>query len=295
MEKKHHSRNIHLNGYDLAKLAKFSPTLTPYLIKNEFGNTTIDFSDSKAVKALNQALLVVDYQLLVWDIPETNLCPVVPGRADLIHTLADLLAEQNNGDVPTGKNTQLLDIGTGASLIYPILANKIYGWKAVATDIDANSIKQAKNLAQFNKLPVKLRQQKSTDNIFHGVINANDFFDITCCNPPFHSSLDNAEKANQRKWKNLSHENKGFNFSGQKAELWCEGGEIAFLTTMINESADYQDQVGWFTSLVSKKENLPKLKSQLTRFANSEVKVMPLAHGQKVMHVLCWRFNNSPT
>ena len=160
------------------------------------------------------------------------------------------------------------------------------------------SLNSAKQIVRENeqlKGKIDLRPQANPKHIFKGVIKERELFDLTICNPPFHSSLDHAEKANQRKWKNLSHENKGFNFSGQKAELWCEDGEIAFLTTMISESVDYQEQVGWFASLVSKKENLPKLKSQLTRFANSEVKVMPLTHGQKVMHVLCWRFNNSPT
>lgn len=290
--KKHHPRNIHLNGYDLERLAKNSPLLKAQLIKNEYDKTSLDFSDAIAVKALNQALLVEDYKVAVWDIPDVNLCPAVPGRADLIHTLADLLAIKHNGDIPTGKKIHLLDIGTGASLIYPILAHKIYGWKATASDIDNNSLKQAKNLATFNQLPVKLKLQKESQRIFQGIINENDYFDITCCNPPFHGSLEDAKKANQRKWRNLDkNDTKGFNFSGQKAELWCEGGELAFLRNMIKESELFKSQVGIFTSLISKKENLPQLTKALEKLDDCSYQVLPLAHGQKLMHLLCWQFN----
>jgi 23S rRNA (adenine1618-N6)-methyltransferase len=290
--KKHHPRNLHINGYDLERLSLNNPQLKQLVVNNVKGGLTLDFSDAKAVKALNQALLIEDYKLAVWDIPDTNLCPAVPGRADLIHALADLLASHNNGQVPVGKNTHLLDIGTGASLIYPILAHQIYGWKATATDIDNHSVKQAKNLANFNKLPVKLKLQRNSKHIFKGVINPDDYYHITCCNPPFHSSLDKAHQANQRKWRNLDKDkNAGLNFSGQKAELWCEGGELRFLLTMISESEQYKSNVGIFTSLVSKKQNLTPLTKQLKKLDNCHFHTVPLAHGQKVMNLLCWQFD----
>lgn len=289
--KQHHPRNIHINGYDLERLSRNSPLLKACLVTNQAGQLSVDFSEAKAVKALNQALLIQDYKLAVWDLPESNLCPAVPGRADLIHVLADLLTPDNS-TIPMGKKTHLLDIGTGASLIYPILAHQIYGWKATATDIDANSLKQAKNLADFNKLPIKLKLQKNVKNVFKGIIKANEYYDITCCNPPFHSSLEEAQKANQRKWQNLEKDkHQGFNFSGQKAELWCEGGELQFLRNMITESTQFKSQVGIFTSLVSKKQNLAPLIKQLEKLDNCRYQIIPLAHGQKVMNLLCWQFD----
>jgi 23S rRNA (adenine1618-N6)-methyltransferase len=269
--------------------------LAPYIFSNQYNQLTIDFSQQQAVKALNQALLMVDYKLAYWDIPESNLCPAVPGRADYIHLLADLLSEQNRDEdkdqIPTGKQITLLDIGTGASLIYPILANKIYGWKAVGTDINKQSLKQAQNLVQFNKLPIKLRHQKQPDSIFNNVIKPNDYFAITCCNPPFHRSLEEAKRENQRKWQNLKKEKQtGFNFSGLEEELWCEGGELAFIRKMIAESVEYKTQVGWFTTLVSKKDNLMSLCTMLKKTPLSEHKTIELKHGQKSMRVLCWRY-----
>jgi 23S rRNA (adenine1618-N6)-methyltransferase len=299
--KQHHSRNIHINGYNLAHLKTHSPVLAPYIFSNQYNQLTIDFSQQQAVKALNQALLMVDYKLAYWDIPESNLCPAVPGRADYIHLLADLLSEQDRDEdqntnqdkdqIPTGKQITLLDIGTGASLIYPILANKIYGWKAVGTDINQQSLKQAQNLVQFNKLPIKLRHQKQPDSIFNNVIKPNDYFAITCCNPPFHRSLEEAKRENQRKWQNLKKEKQtGFNFSGLEVELWCEGGELAFIRKMIAESVEYKTQIGWFTTLVSKKDNLMSLCAMLEKTPSCKHKIIELKHGQKSMRVLCWRY-----
>lgn len=67
---------------------------------------------------MNKALLAHFYAVKHWDIPDGFLCPPVPGRADYIHHLADLLA-QDRGEVP--KQATILDIGTGANLIYPLI------------------------------------------------------------------------------------------------------------------------------------------------------------------------------
>ena len=104
--------------------------------------------------------------------------------------------------------------------------------------------------------------------------------------------MDKAHQANQRKWRNLDKDkNAGLNFSGQKAELWCEGGELRFLLTMISESEQYKSNVGIFTSLVSKKQNLTPLTKQLKKLDNCHFHTVPLAHGQKVMNLLCWQFD----
>lgn len=115
-----HPRNRHLNGYDFSYLVKQLPELAKWLVINKAGDTSIDFSDAKAVKMLNQALLKSYYNVDFWDIPEGYLCPPIPGRVDYIHYLADLLADDNNGVIPTGKQIKVLDIGTGANLVYPL-------------------------------------------------------------------------------------------------------------------------------------------------------------------------------
>lgn len=293
-----HPRNPHQGRYDLAVLTEAVPELGAFLRLNPSGEQTIDFSDSAAVLCLNQALLAHTYQIKHWMIPAGYLCPPIPGRADTIHYVADLLAEGNEGQVPKGKAVRVLDIGTGANCIYPIIGSQSYGWKFVATDIDPVSVKTAQLIVasnpSLNRL-VKVVQQKNTDSIFKGIIRPSDDFDLTVCNPPFHASLEAAQAGTQRKVRNLtkgraSSGPAALNFGGQKAELWCPGGEVAFITKMIRESAEFADQVGWFTSLVSKSETLRALKKVLMQCGAKQVREIQMSQGQKISRLLAWRF-----
>ncbi len=311
-----HKRNLHAKGYDFNALVEATPALKPYVRPNPYGNLSIDFAAPRAVKLLNLALLRLHYGLNYWDIPEGFLCPPIPGRVDYLHYLADLLAESapsNKGGkgkvanvtkVPRGERVVVLDIGTGANGIYPLLGSQVYGWRFVASDIDPVSLA---NVAQIidNNPPLEgklsLRQQRDAKQIFTGIITAQDRFDLTLCNPPFHGSLEEASRGSDRKLKNLAankrakgHEvaaNKPkLNFGGQKAELWCEGGEQAFLSQMISESQAFATQCLWFTSLVSKKENLKPCYRQLERVGAKQVKTLEMAQGNKLTRVLAWTF-----
>src|ERR1700750_714542 len=137
-----HTRNLHRNPYDFDQLISCVPELKHYVFVNAFQTKTINFSLPKAVKLLNQALLLHFYNIKSWDIPEANLCPPIPGRADYIHYIADLLAEQQ-AEIPTGTSVSGLDIGTGANFVYPLLAHRSYGWKMLGTDINKDSLENA--------------------------------------------------------------------------------------------------------------------------------------------------------
>ena len=145
-----HPRNLHRFGYDFEELMLKFPDLKPFVFTNEFETKTIDFSNSLAVKALNKALLITNYNILHWEIPTDYLCPPIPGRVDYIHYLADLLADSNNGIIPNGENVQGLDIGIGANCIYPILGNQVYGWSFVGTDIFEEAIENCEKIIQNN-------------------------------------------------------------------------------------------------------------------------------------------------
>ena len=128
------------------------------------------------------------------------------------------------------------------------------------------------------------------ERYFELVIN-DDFFHITLCNPPFHASMDQVTKSNQRKWRNLGKGNsKNLNFGGQNAELWTPGGEVKFIANMIEESKIFSDQVLWFSSLVSKKDNLEPLTRALGKARVADHKIVEMAQGQKVSRFLAWSF-----
>ncbi|MFT6984420.1 MAG: 23S rRNA (adenine1618-N6)-methyltransferase [Psychromonas sp.] len=292
-----HPRNLHHGSYDFTQLCAVCPQLSPLVIHNPNGQPTIDFSDHQAVLILNQALLKCFYKIDFWKIPQGYLCPPIPGRADYIHYLADLLAQSGNGEVPTGKQVKVLDIGTGANCIYPIIGSQSYGWSFVATDIDPVSIKIADLIVKSNRnlTPfIKLLLQKNSNAIFDGIIKKQDKFSLTICNPPFHASMEQALAGNSRKVNNLSKgkkvANDGLNFGGQENELCCVGGEIAFLTQMCKESRSYGQQVYWFSSLVSKSENISPLKKLLAELGAKQVRVVNMAQGQKISRLLAWSF-----
>jgi 23S rRNA (adenine1618-N6)-methyltransferase len=294
-----HPRNPHQGRYDFVALCRTCPDLRSHLKTNPRGDDTIDFSDDQAVLCLNKALIAHYYYVESWDIPKGYLCPPIPGRADYIHYLADLLATCADSELPSGKHIKVLDIGTGANLIYPIIGSQSYGWQFVASDIDPVSVKTANSIVQSNACLnglIRLQQQKNSRSIFKGVIAAEDRFDLTMCNPPFHASMADAQASNQRKIRNLGKGKKTgpakLNFGGQKAELWCPGGEIRFLKDMAKESLEFGQQVCWFSSLVSKEENVRPLQQCLKKLGALQIEVMKMSQGQKISRLIAWSFLN---
>lgn len=289
-----HPRNRHQAPYDFAALCQRTPALLPFVFVNEHGNQTLDFADPAAVKTLNQALLALHYGIQHWDLPAGYLCPPIPGRVDYLHRAADLLAE-SAGELPTGKKVRVLDIGVGANCIYPLLGAREYGWRFVGSDIDPVSVKAATLLAASNGLgkQIECRHQPDPRQIFLGIIGKKERFALTTCNPPFHASLAEASKGTARKLRNLGKASTGtpvLNFGGQKAELWCEGGEAAFLATMIAQSQPFSGQCLWFSSLVSKKENLPAARKALARVGAQDIRVLEMNQGNKSSRILAWSF-----
>ena len=287
-----HPNNPHQGRYDLDALALAVPALKSFFITTPRGDTSIDFSNAKAVMCLNQALLKHFYGMETWSVPQGFLCPPIPGRADCVHHVADLLAKR-----PVNRQHQavrMLDIGTGANLIYPIIATRALGWQVVGSDINATALAHAQKLIDANPVlaGTTLRLQSDASKVFTGVIQADEYFDVTLCNPPFFKSADEANKQAARKWRNLKGAKASSvrNFGGQNAELWCEGGELAFLRRFIAESRLFAQQVGWFTSLVSNQDHLPKLQQALRKLNAAEIKVVTMALGQKRSHLLAWRF-----
>jgi 23S rRNA (adenine1618-N6)-methyltransferase len=289
-----HPRNKHRSNYDFVALIKSLPALLQFVVVNKYGNESIDFADPAAVKALNTALLAHFYNIDHWDIPEGYLCPPIPGRADYVHHLADFLQKEEG--ISKGKAIKVLDIGMGANCIYPIIGHQEYGWSFVGTDIDPTAVKAAKAIVAANpdlSSHVEIRHQPNKSQIFQGVVKPGDSFTISMCNPPFHSSAEEANAGSKRKLQNLGkHKGKEttLNFGGQAAELWTEGGEITFIRNMIDESKVFSGQCKWFSSLVSKSVNLPFIYAALDRARVTYYNTIDMAQGQKISRFVVWTF-----
>ncbi|MCW3071524.1 MAG: rRNA methyltransferase [Bacteroidetes bacterium] len=283
--------------YDFAKLVAVCPQLERFVGLNAYDNLSVDFSDPEAVKALNTALLRFFYGIEGWDLPPGYLCPAIPGRADYIHYIADLLASCNEGAIP--QNIRVLDIGTGANCVYPLIGNKEYGWQFVGSDIDPLAIRYARKTLDHNpvlKNAVELRLQKDPLLVFRGIIDPAEVYDVSICNPPFHPSAEAADAGALKKIKNLS-DNKNSkpvrNFAGKNNELWCSGGEASFIYRMILESAEIPSSFFWFTTLVSKKDNLPGIYKTLEKVEVAQVRTINMSQGQKKSRMVAWTFLNA--
>ncbi len=283
----HHKNNLHKAGYDFKKLCARHKPLNEFTFVNAQKTVSIDFANPKAVKALNTALLLTEYPIGFWKFPEENLCPPIPGRADYIHYLADLLS-----GFKVSKNAHIIDIGTGASCIYPMLGNAIYKWRFVATDISTRTLKSAQNIIDKNKLSdvINLREQKDQSKIFIGIIKETDRFEASICNPPFFASQEEAIQANKRKQLGLKQDATKRNFSGNFHELTYKGGEKAFLHNYLYESSLIKIQCFWFTILVSKKENLKSMKASLVKLGATDIKTIPMQQGNKISRIVAWTF-----
>lgn len=300
-------------------LSKAYPPLTPHIIDcNKTNRPTIAFSDHAAVLALNTALLVADYDLSPdWAtlLPKESLVPPIPGRADYIHHIADLLANED-GVPPSGQHVKGLDVGVGASCVYPLLGHASYGWSFIGSDVASQSIQVAKSIVNSNKLEgfIEILHQTDASKILMGVMEKSIALDFVMCNPPFYGSAAEFQRESRRKVSNLAMNVKSRespipaaepdicnsdegsnNFGGAGSELWCNGGELAFVTKMVQESREFRRSCLWFTALVSRKYNVPEIEKELIREKKvkggiRKIKLIPMGPGLKSSTIVCWSF-----
>ena len=310
------------------RLIDAHPILKDHVIRVRLGKPclpTIKFSDPDAVRALNTALLIADYNVspkFNEILPPDILLPAVPGRADYVHHIADMLQLSSpTNTIPYGKNVVGIDIGTGASAIYPTISASVYGWKMIASEIILPSVQSAKKIIAANGHAhlVDVRHQENVKSIFKGVLRSGEHVDFAMCNPPFYPSMKAFQKENSRKLKGLAkgglnklyqtntthvhnrrEENTSNNFGGLGLELWCEGGEVSFINRIINESKQYADRCLWFSTIVSRKGNLKQIERTLFNLGNNEnvgmerkvekVKRINFRVGHKSSTILIWSF-----
>ncbi len=301
-EKKHqeksrlHTRNKNRERYDLNALMTCVPELKKHVMPNKYGAESINFSNPVAVKLLNKALLHHYYGVTYWDFPDENLCPPIPGRADYIHHIADLLGQNNNGIIPIDGQITCLDIGVGASCIYPIIGVTEYGWQFIGSDINSKSIESAQNIVNSNlslKDRIECRLQKNAEYIFRGIIDKEDKIDLVICNPPFHSTIEDAQKGSRRKVKNLSGKkvkSPRLNFAGISMEIVYAGGEFEFIKNMIGESKAHAKNCFWFSTIISKQSNVNRIYRLLAQINAEFIQTIPLGTGNKSSRIVAWTF-----
>ena len=278
------------SNYNFKELGNSNPMLKEFVFINKYQKETIDFANPQAVKNLNKALLFCNHNIKYWEFPDNNLCPAIPSRLEYVYQIEALI---KSSSIP--KNVTILDIGTGASCVYPLLGHSVYNWKFVGTDIDVKSLKSAQQIIDKNNLEnsINLRHQTNKAFILNGIIKENDQFSASMCNPPFYNSQEDADRSHLRKLKGLNI--KGFtrNFGGNQNELHYTGGEKAFIHNYLYQSSLFKTKCHWFTTLVSKKENLKSIYASLNKLNTKQIKtrqMSPLQFGNKITRIVAWTF-----
>lgn len=294
-----HPRNKNSHRYDFPTLIALYPELGQFVFTNTYGKETIDFSNPAAVRTLNTVLLRHHYHIAFWELPPDHLCPPIPGRADYLHHLADLLASCNDGVIPAGNRVAVLDIGVGANCIYPLIGQAEYGWKFVGSDTDLSAIGSAQRILEGNNIPadtIELRQQTDFTLFFRNIIKPDEYFDATICNPPFHSTIEQATTGTRRKWKNLGVKKSSqtdLNFGGKHHELLYPGGEQKFIQGLVTESIAFAENVFWFSTLVSKQSILSLMYKELEKISPKLIQTVNMSQGQKKTRFVAWTFHDN--
>eukprot|EP00898_Chlorokybus_atmophyticus_P003318 jgi/Chlat1/3988/Chrsp26S03981 len=280
---------------DFAALAELYPSFKPYVRIREDGSVSIDWTSFDATRELTCALLHHDYKV-DWVLPDGYLCPTVTSRENYINWIHDLLQLSRRGHAsPPDKQPDItgIDIGTGASCIYPLIGASIFGWHFVGTDIVDPALQHAKanvdrnphlaHLIQVRRGHVLESQGGDIDGdgakgLLVGVVNDDERYDFCMCNPPFFESFEEVG-ANPRTA-----------CGGSPAEMVTPGGEAAFVRRIIADSFVLRDRVWWYTSMLGRKATLLQLKKELHERKVPAVRVTEFSQGRTARWGLAWSF-----
>lgn len=313
-----HERNIlrwEQPNFSIISLSE--PALQPFLMDSSDGRRSINWKSDDAIKALTRALYHHYFGLTLL-LPKSRLCPVISLRVNYIHWIASDLLHQpivcgayrerlrrSGAPDPTvhdedsdktspsrldgggrGPESEVwgIDIGTGATCVFPLLGRKLYGWKFLATDIDAESLEYARSNLLLNPgvgPGIILKYVADAEKILEGVVEADKVFDFCMCNPPFFASLKEKGRNRHRRCIATNH------------ELVTRGGEERFVTQLVYESLTLTSQrVRWFSSMMGKKSTFYSIRRLLKSLHPEKVecwKSTTLYQGRSARWVLGWR------
>ncbi|KAJ4463701.1 hypothetical protein C8R41DRAFT_852998 [Lentinula lateritia] len=287
-----HSRNIYRNGIDFAELSAVYPPLRKYIDKASNPHKTIDFKDQDAQRCLTEALLHRDFKLKI-RLPPDRLCPPVPNRLNYILWLQDITLASRYLDEPNTQSIVLgIDIGTGASAIYPLLACSLEkSWEFVVSEIDPSSFVTARQNISTNELDdrVQIIQSHAAVPILLPLhLDKERRFDFTMCNPPFYSSLQEVIQSAEAK-------QYGPNAvcTGAEIEMITSGGESAFVGKMVIESLDIRERCKWYTSMLGKLSSVAEVVDILKCHSIDNYIIMEFVQGQTRRWAVGWSFSDT--
>ncbi|OCF38557.1 hypothetical protein I317_07667 [Kwoniella heveanensis CBS 569] len=285
---------------DFARLASRFPDFAPFVTVSEEGYASIDFQNAAALRALTRCLLKEDWNLDV-DLREDRLCPTLPNRLDYLLHVLDM--EPHLPSTSSSTPLRVLDIGTGASAIYPILLHRLRPEAHItATELDQVSYDHARCVLTSNTIPsssVAIRKSPVAEPIFFPLLELahgqdskergeTHQWDLTICNPPFFGSEEEMQEGQDLK-EQVAHAAP----TAAHNELITPGGEVAFVSMMIEESIQLGDRCRWYTSLIGKYTSLHPLVELLRKHKIDNYMLRNIRQAKTTRWILGWSHHPS--
>ncbi|KFY57897.1 hypothetical protein V497_05154 [Pseudogymnoascus sp. VKM F-4516 (FW-969)] len=279
-------KNIYKKDVNFAELAsqdvEFKNILKP--------NGQVDFSDPDSVQQLTKSLLKRDFGLKL-NLPPDRLCPAVPNRLNYLLWIQDLLDTSTpspslTDDHDPSRQVVGLDVGTGASAIYPLLGCSHYPtWRFACTDTDPHSFTYARQNITQNNLSNRVRLlQTNPDGPLLPLDDLGlDTIDFTLTNPPFFTSPADLLASSALKSRPPSSV-----CTGAPSEMVTPGGETAFVARMIAESVPLGQRVRWFTAQLGKLGSVATVVAELRKSGVKNWAVGELVQGRTKRWVVGW-------
>ncbi|KAJ5145958.1 uncharacterized protein N7515_000522 [Penicillium bovifimosum] len=285
------ARSLYKNEVDFAALALQSRDFAKHLKPNG----QLDFNDPAAIRQLTTTLLEQDFGLKV-EIPDDRLCP--PYRLNYILWLQDLIDSTAGGlheGYDKGREVVGLDMYVKKQSLVHLAVIGYSNRVAVEQDasayipcwvarlgnsgnVDENNIRTAQHNVALNNLDSRIQLVKSAPAgpLFPLDQIGQETLDFTMCNPPFYTSRDELVRS--------AEEKKRVPFSactGAEVEMVTDGGEVAFVKRMVDESLQSRTRIQWYTSMFGKLSSVSVILEKLIKHDNHNFAVTEFDQGGK--------------
>ena len=258
--------------------------------------------------------------------PTDRLCPPIPNRLNYVRWIYDLVYQktefggdgekinkiEENDNILKKLHFRGIDIGTGASCIYPLLLSSIFSkdWMFFATEIDPISFRSAQKNIDANKLQHKIQislvpqtkekeepkfaqELQSTETQPTSFSTLLTKYQTSQVQGPVYNAIEAAIQlydepkiqfdfcmTNPPFYSKPSHcqTPRSGDLRARTAmttleSLYPRGGEKAFILDMINDSLTSRNQITWYTSLIGQKSTLDYIEKTLLKLGFSRANV----------------------
>ncbi|XP_013860754.1 RNA N(6)-adenosine-methyltransferase mettl16 [Austrofundulus limnaeus] len=283
LNKSMHPRNRYKDKPpDFAYLASKYPDFQQHVHTSLTGRPVVNFKEPEAVRALTCTLLKEDFGLTI-EIPLERLIPTVPLRLNYIHWVEDLIDGQK-------QPRRGIDIGTGASCIYPLLGATMNGWYFLATEVDDICFDYAKKNVEQNNMSdlIKVVKVPQKTLLMDALKEETEIvYDFCMCNPPFFANQLEAKGVNSRNSRRPPPSSVN---TGGVTEIMAEGGELEFVKRIIHDSLQLKKRLRWYSCMLGKKCSLTPLKEELRKQRVPKVTHTEFCQGRTMRWALAWSF-----